>query len=178
MLNFLQQKNKKQIISEYLLRVAVYFLVFILISSVVLITLFVPSFFFAKYKNDTINNQLLEIKQKNVNVGEDPVEFIKNVNRLSNALSDTATSSVKYNDIVDKITSLKNNDVKILAINITEESNTGIKKILISGTANTRDSLTLFEKDIKIDGLFKSVVFPVSNFIKSSDLEFFATLVL
>ena len=178
MLNFLQQKNIRQIIFEYLLRVTVYFLLFTLISCVILTTLFIPSFFFVKYKNDTINNQLLEIKQKNINVGEDPVSLIKNVNRLANALFDAATSSVKYSDIIDKITILKNKDIKILSIVITEENNTGVKKILINGTANTRDGLTLFEKDIRIDGLFKSVVFPVSNYIKSSDSEFSATLIL
>lgn len=178
MLNFLPQKNKKQIIFEYLLRISIFLLVFIFISSLILISLFIPSFFFAKYKNDTVNSQLESAKQKNINNGEDPIAFIKNVNRLSVALSDNAGPIVSHSNIINKIVSLKNKDIKILSIIITDENDKGGKTVLLNGIAKTRDSLTAFNNDIKSDGFFSSVVFPVSNFIKSADSEFSATLTL
>jgi len=176
MLNFLPQKNKNQIIFEYLLRVIVFLLLFVFLSSLILISLFVPSFFFAKYKNETINNQLELTKQKILNKSEDPTILIKNVNRLVVALSDNAAPKINYSDIINKIVSLKNKDIKISSINITEETNTNSKKILINGVAKTRDGLTLFDKEIRVDGFFENVIFPVSNFIKSSNSEFSATL--
>ena len=178
MLNFLPQKNKKQIVSEYSIRTIIFLLAYILISSLILILLFTPSFFFAKYKNDAIDNQSELIKQKNINTNEDPIAFIKNINKLSSALSLSNVSTITYGDIVNKIVSLKNKDIKILSINITEENDTNNKNISINGIANTRDSLTLFEKDLKTDGYFSSVIFPVSSFIKSSDSTFSATLSL
>jgi hypothetical protein len=176
MLNFLQQKNKKQIIFEYLLRVIIFLFIFIFVSSLVLISLFMPSFFLAKYKINAISSQLESIKQENISKGEDPISFIKNVNRLSLALSDNSNSALIYSDIISKIVYLKNKDIKILSISISND-NANNKTILISGTASTRDSLTLYERDIKTDGFFSSVVFPVLYFIKSSDSDFSATLV-
>jgi len=176
MLNFLPQKNKNQIIYEYLLRVIAFLLLFMFISSLILISLFIPSFFFAKFKNDTINNQLISTQQKSADKGEDPVLFIKNVNRLSISLSNTNTKAT-YSDIIKKIVSLKNKGIKISSIVISQESNAS-KKILINGVAKTRDSLTLFDKEIRIDGFFSNVTFPVADFIKSTDSEFSATLIL
>jgi hypothetical protein len=176
MLNFLPQKNKNQVIYEYLLRITIFLSLFIFVSSLILISLFLPSFFYTKLKDTSINNQLELAKQKNLNNGVDPIVFIKNVNRLSVALSDNST--VQYSDIIDKVMSLKNKDIKILSISISEDNSSGGKKVLINGIANTRDSLTLFDKDIRVDGFFNTVVFPISNFIKSTNSEFSATLVI
>ena len=97
---------------------------------------------------------------------------------LSKSLSSNEVKNMTYNDIVNKIVSLKNKDIKIFSIDITEGDAITDKEITIKGIANTRDSLTLFEKDIKTDGFFSNVLFPVSNFIKNSDSEFSATLIL
>ena len=176
MLNFLPQKNKNKIIFEYLLRVTSFLLLFVFVSSLILISLFMPAFFFVKYKNDTVSSQLELVKQKNIDKGDDPILFIKNVNRLAIALSDSAGSNINYSDIINKILSIKNKDIKISFIGISEEN--GTKKIILNGIASTRDSLTIFNKNIETDGFFKTVVFPVSNFIKSTNSEFTATLTL
>ena len=177
MLNFLPKNSKKEIIFEYFLRTTFYLLMFIFLSSIVLTILFTPSFFFAKYKNDTLNSQLESVKQKNIVNGDDSVDFIKNLNTLSTVLSNDSQFTLTDSGIIEKITSLKNNNIKILSIVITKENELGDKKILLSGVANNRDSLSLYEREIKIDGTFHSVIFPVSNFIKSSDLDFSVTLI-
>jgi len=177
MLNFLPLKNKKQIVSEYALRVLSFFLLFVFVSSLILFAFFAPSFFFVKYKNDTVDNQLVLSKQKNISKREDPDVFIKNINQLSVVLSDNNISDSINSNIIDKITSLKNKDIKILSINIILENSSGDRKVSLGGIANTRDGLTLFSNDIKIDGFFDSVMFPVSYFIKSTNSEFSATLI-
>lgn len=177
MLNFLQQKNKNKVIFEYLLRVSIYFLSFTLISSIILTALFFPSFFFVRLKSKTIEAQLSSIKQQTANKGDDPVVFIKNVNRLSVALAENTNIKAKNSEIIDTIVSLKNKDIQITSIDI-EPNITGQKKVIISGFAKTRDALTAFDKEIRVSGFFSNVVFPVSNFIKSSDSDFIATLTL
>lgn len=176
MLNFLPQKNKNQIVTEYLLRVIALLLISLFISSLILISLFAPSFFFVSYKNNTVKNQLESIKQENVDKGVDPMLFIKNVNKLVVSLSPSSTG-VGYTEIINKIVNIKNNDIKISSIDIVDDKGTNSKKILLNGIASTRDSLTSYEKEIKIDGFFDSIIFPVSNFIKSTDSEFSATLI-
>ncbi len=177
MLNFLLQKNKKQITNEYLLRVSALLLLFVFISSLLIILLFIPSFFFVKYKNDTVKKQFESVRSKDMTDKDDPVVFIKDVNALSAALYDGSPYNFSYSMIIDKIVSLKNNDIKILSINIIEENGSGFKKVQMSGIAKTRDALSSYEKDIKSDVFFDSVIFPVSSFIKSSDSEFSATLI-
>lgn len=176
MLNFLPQKNRKQIILEYLHRVFSLLLQFFFVINIILITFFMPSYFYAKYKNNTINDQLLSLQDENATKGEDPVGFMKNINKLSIALSNDQNFTITYNDIVDKIISYKDKDIKIQMISISQEKNED-KKVQLSGIAKTRDSLTSFSTNMKTDGFFSSVVFPVSNFLKSSDLEFSATLI-
>ena len=176
MLNFLPQKNKNQIVFEYLLRVSVFLLVFILVSSVVLISLFVPSFFYAKYNNDAIAEQLKVSEQNISNTGGDPIALIKNVNDLSSILSSLdLVAPISYGEIINKIVSIKNKDIKILSINIAEDD-TGTKTISINGTSNTRDSLIAFEDVLVSDGSFNNINFPVSDFIQSSNSQFSATL--
>ena len=178
MLNFLPQENKNKIVREYILRVAIFLMLFVFIASIILISLFAPSFFFAKYKDDTVKTQLEMAKQKNSGKIQDPILFIKNVNRLSVALSDNSGPTASYSDIISKIVSLKNKDIKITSISISEDNATTNKRITIDGVANTRDSLTTYEKDLKVDGFFGNVIFPVSDYIKSTNSEFTATLIL
>ncbi len=179
MLNFLQQKNKKQIIIEYLLRAFVLLLSSILIISLVITILFLPSFFFSKYKNISLNNQLQSVKTESSSLIDDPILLIKNTNKFVQIFAQDNISPIKSTDIINKITSLKNKDIKILSINIRASADINFARtIQISGVANTRDSLTLFEKAIKDDGFFYSVIFPVANFIKSTDSAFTATLTL
>jgi len=175
MFNFLQLKNLKRIFFEYVLRLDVFLLSFVLISVVVLVALFMPTYFFAKYKNDSVKNELVSIQIKN-NTKEDPLIIIKQVNQLSDVLS-TNSSSTTYSEIINKIISLKNKGIKILSINLTQDVN-GIKTAAIDGINDTRDNLTSFETDIKTDGYFSQVIFPVSDFLKDINSEFSATLIL
>lgn len=176
MLNFLPQKNRKQIISEYVFRIVSVLLLFIFLSCIILISFFLPSFFYVKYKNETIDNQLLSFQQKNQDKSIDPAVFMKNINKLSDALSNS-NLLITYGDLIDKLTSYKNKDIKILSISISPDKTPGDIKVLLNGTAKTRDGLTSFSTDMKTDGFFNSVIFPVSNFLKSSDLEFSSTLI-
>lgn len=177
MLNFLPQKNKNQVIFEYVLRVFAVFLIFSLISSMIMSILFVPSYFFVKLKNDNFKNQLTVTKQKNAYKGDDPILYIKNINRWSVALGDEIKSNINYSDIIDKIIDLKNKNIQVFSINIINDGNTTNKKISLGGTAITRDGLTMFEKEIKTDGFFSDVIFPVSNFLNPSNSQFSATLI-
>lgn len=176
MFNFLPQKNKNQIIIEYLLRVLGYLLIFIFSASIILASLFVPTYFFSKYKSDAMNSQYKTINQQPIKNIEDPIALIKKVNRYIPILLDTSMTTVSYSDLINKVISLKNPDIKITSISIIN-STTVIKTVSINGISNNRDSLTAFKKSLETDGFFDSVTFPVLDFIKSMGSEFSAVLV-
>lgn len=175
-LNFLTLDNKNRITFEYLLRIAIYFLSFTFLSTIILIVLFFPSVFFSNYKNNSVKDQLESAIQNNLNKGEDPILLIKSANRMAVALSsDSSASSLTKSEIISKIISLKNKDIKITSIDIIEDNDLN-KKIIMSGFSKTRDNLTLYKNDLKTDGTFSEVIFPVTDFIKSSNSDFQASL--
>jgi hypothetical protein len=175
MLNFLPQKNKNEIVSEYLLRLSFFLLLFIFLSSIILISLFAPTFFYAKIKDNAFQQQFASVEQENASKGVDPVAFVKNVNVLATSLA-LKSDPTDYSDIINKIVSLKNKDIKILSISISEDTPT-TEKILLNGIAGERDSLTDYENALETDGFFNSISFPVTDFIQDSNSGFFATLI-
>jgi hypothetical protein len=162
-------------IIEYFSRVLVMFSWFFLLAAILLIFLFVPSAVFSKYKYGTVKYQFEYIKAAGFIKGEDPIQLIRRVNIMTDILSNKGVSPILMSDIIVKIISLKSRDIKILSISISSDSLTS-GKIRVDGIANTRDALTLFDKDLKGDGLFSNVDLPVSNLIKNTDAPFSITL--
>lgn len=175
MLNFVLEKNKKNIIEEYFIRVFNIFLIFFLFSIILLITLLLPSVFYIKYENNIVSQQLLSIKDKVGNNNEDPIEIIKNTNFITKII-DSEIENYDFTGILEKVISLKNNNIKIHSFSIIKNSNNKIE-IIIDGISKTRDSLTSFNKKLKESGLFEKVELPVSDLIKNIDSNFKITLI-
>jgi hypothetical protein len=173
MLSFLPQKNKKEIILEYILRVLVFFFFFMFLSIIVLIILLLPSFFFVKYKNETVSHQLESVRATHVREDGDPIALIKHTNALSKVLvTDSITTSQK--EITDHIVFLGGENVKILGFSFTDEKD--IIRLVITGVADTRGDLALFESDLQKDELFETASLPVSYLVRGTDNEFTITL--
>lgn len=174
MLNFVLNKDKKEILSEYFLRVFIYFFVFLLFAFVILFSLFMPSVFYSEYKKDTIGQQLNLMRKEISKNDSDPIEIIKKVNLLSNVLTDIKIN--QFSHIIDDIILLKNTGIKINSISIVDYDKNTIK-ITISGLSKTRNNLTNFDKELKKSGFFQSVDLPVSNLIKNIDADFSMILI-
>ena len=174
MLNFLLEKDKKNIVTEYFFRVAIYFLLFGLFSLVILVSLFLPSNFYSKYKNINVSQQLSSIKEGVGKNSEDPIKTITGVNKFIKVFSDDGRGML-FSDIINKIISLKNKKIKISLFSI-NKSKDGSLDIIIKGISDTRDDLTSFDKELKKDGYFQSVELPVSDLIKNIDSDFTITL--
>ncbi len=175
MLNFLPQNYIKKVNLGYLFRTYVFLFTFIFLAVIVLILLFVPSAIFSRYKNNTVASQLESTKMVNGNEGVDAVSLIKKLNGIVKALTDTGPVSLTPSGLIHKIIALKNTDIKISAISLSniQEATT---RIVITGISNTRDSLTLFNNSLISDGTFATVDLPISNLIKSTDAGFNITL--
>ncbi len=174
MLHFLPQENKKRVVQEYLLRNIIFLFAFVLLSVVILISLFFPSMFFSEYRSQTITNQLKTIEQANPTSSKDAIALIRNINATVKALSDQM-AYVPMSDIIQKTISLKNNDIKILGISISVGAD-NTKNITITGFASTRDSLTLYNQNLRANPDFSAVTLPISTFIKDTNINFTMTL--
>lgn len=175
MLSFLPLTNRKRVITEYLSRVNIVLLAFILLAVIILIILFVPSAIYSKYKNATVSNQFLITKANNPNDIQNPIELIKKLNSMITILSSQKGISILMSDMVQKILSIKNKNIQLTNISISKDNDT-IEKIVLSGVAKTRDDLTQFNNDLKNDGSFASVDLPITALIKNTDAQFTVTL--
>jgi hypothetical protein len=174
MLHFLPEQNKKQITIEYLLRVSVYLFRFILCAIVLLIVLFLPSLIFSTYKNTTVKNQLASIHTVNTAGGEDPVTVIKNANALGQVFLVTLAPAPFVSDTIKKIISLKDSDIQISNITVSED--TGSETYVIVGISKTRDGLTTFDNNLITDGTFSHIDLPVADLIADTNNNFTITL--
>lgn len=173
MLNFLPQRNKKQVAEEYFLRDMIFFLVVVFLSLFLLVILFIPSAIYSKYKNNTIKNQL-EMMENTKGSNTDTVALVKKLNEMAGVLS--KDNSATASDLIEKILSLKKGNISISSFSI-NDSATDSKTIVINGISKTRDDLTAFNKALISDGTFYSVDLPISDLIKNSDEDFSITLI-
>jgi len=174
MLNFTLNKDKKEIFSEYFLRVFIYFFIFLFFAFIILFSLFMPSVFHSEYKKDNISQQLNYVKKQVGPNNTDSIEIIKRVNILGGMLIDIKTS--RFSEIIEKIISLKNSGIKINSISVLNNDESTIK-ISINGLSKTRENLTSFDKELKKSELFQSVNLPVSNLIKNTEADFSMNLI-
>ncbi len=172
MMDFLPEKNKSEAINEYVLRVLVIFLWGLFAEIIILIILFIPSLFYAKFKNMTLNNQLSATMKNYSGKEDDPTKVIKDINLYTRILDGEKTISIP--DTVKDIVSTKPSGVKLNTFQITQGQN-AILNFSVSGIAKTRDGLTSFDKALKANTKITNVVLPVSSLIKNSDLDFTIT---
>ncbi|MCX6717151.1 MAG: hypothetical protein NTU76_00555 [Candidatus Taylorbacteria bacterium] len=176
MLNFLTQNIKNKVINEYSLRIVVVLLIMVFIVCVFLISLFLPSFFMSIYKNSAVDDQykmmLSNTKEDSIN----SIEIVKENNSLISVLSSgTQNISTSTSEFIEKIFLLKNQNIKISSISVSNKTNE--VKIIIGGISKTRDGLTLFNKALKNSHYFDEIILPVVNLLKSTDIEFSITLI-
>ena len=65
--------------------------------------------------------------------------------------------------------------IKISQISF-KDTGLDVKEVNISGTAPSRERLSLFRRALEGDPLFKKVDLPISNFIKGSNIRFSLSL--
>jgi len=159
-----------------MLRVLIILLFFLSITTVILIAFFLPSFFFAEYKDQTVNNQAQSVNIADVNKYESAVSLMKHVDGMTKILSSGYASSTIMTDSIDAIISLKNSHITISAISLSLDSSAHMENISVSGISNSRDDLTFFYNDLKGDGSFQNVVLPVSSLIGDAGAPFTITL--
>lgn len=167
MIRFLPEKNKKEIKIEYFSRVFVLTLSFLFLISIIAIFSIFPAYIISFYRDISIETQSKIIRSSKIDTSEQE-KTVKNINEIISFLSDFKNEkpSVSLQNILDKA----NKDIKITQINY-ENKNEDFG-FVIKGVSETREGLLLFVKDLKTDKNLSGVDLPVSDFVKSLDINF------
>lgn len=173
MINLIPSQEKKIISKAFYLRFVVVtfwvFTILMLLSSIILL----PSFFYSNLKKGLVLDQI-ELQKRNP-----PVELEQGAETLVKDLENKLTLMQKFqNDkflisdkIINKIQTKQNENIKITEINYVNDKTKG-KTLELRGVAVTRDDLLFFKNNFDKDPDFKKIELPISNFIKSNNIQF------
>lgn len=176
LINFLTKKNRKPIITEYVLRLFIFLFVFISVATVFLISLFLPSVFFVNTKNDIVEKQL-NVLLSLENPKDNPIQIIKDMNSLLKIFYHPNESGFYIGDLIKNIVSLKDKNIQISRINIVGNTKNSSKTLVIEGFSQTRDGLTSFKNKLSENSEFVSVDLPITYLINDLNNDFVITLI-
>ena len=173
MLNILSTTEKKKILNEYRLHLAIvslFGLALLVLSSLVLL---VPSYILAVTKHSSAENQLAKLEEVYGKGGQEK-EITAQISDVNNKVklllgAEVGTRLLPSEEIGNIL------DIKVPAIKIaglTYEIIGAQERITLTGTAADRDSLSSFFENLKKDPTFTSVSLPISSYVKSTNIDF------
>jgi len=180
MFNLLPFEERKRLQKEYLLRILVLFFWGIFITGIIGLASLLPAYFLSKTKYRSVTEEhqsltkILELKEKNDNLASLLKELEEETTVLGNK-----TSILLPTDIFQKIIGKKSNAISLGAFTyqiVPDKKDPNKKSLVVSGIAQTRESLVAFVDKLRGDSVFSRVDLPVSNLAKSSKINFSLTL--
>jgi len=166
MLSFLPKKNKQTLLLEYKLRVVTTICFFVCVLFVIALVGLLPSYLNEKAQADVLRTQFGE-------EGTDEEKAIM-VRRLSNHVLveylakeiKSLSAKEKFSVTISQILNDTQSGISLRSFLINEKS------VSVSGVADTRTNLTLFQKNLKNNPLFKEVNLPLSDITKNIEAPF------
>jgi len=177
MLNILPTTEKKKILLEYRLRLAVVFtlaLGFIVIASLVLLF---PAYLLAVSKFKASENQVVALEKKYGSSAQEK-EISAQIREINNKIillsSGDTSKRLSPTEAITNILNLKGELIKIYTF--AYESTASKERIVLTGVARDRDSLANFFETLKKSPTFTSVTMPISSYVRSENIDFSVVL--
>jgi hypothetical protein len=138
-----------------------------------------PALFYASLEKKLISDQFakdtnkltFDLNQANKNAVENLEKKILLIKQAQN------NKFLVSENVIDNLLAKKINGILINEINYTKDPNKG-NLVNIRGQASSRERLLTFKNSLAQDPNFKNVDLPISNFIKSTDIEFNLVLII
>ncbi|MEI8174824.1 MAG: hypothetical protein WCG28_02640 [bacterium] len=182
MINLIPKEEKKRIVRVFHYKLIVLLLMVVGGSIFFAFISILPSYFVSLEINNIIDVKLQEQKNEPIpSIDKETLSVIKDLDgRLS--LVENAESN-KFNiseKIINAIILKKIPNVKITSVyyeNNSDNKQLQNKSVNIQGNATSREILLLFRQSLENTIAFKQVSLPISNFIKSSNIQFSLSLI-
>jgi hypothetical protein len=176
--NLLPNKNKKNILNEFILRFVVVSLTLFFVVVCIAIVLLIPSYILSQVREISVQNEVKIFEKAYEFRKENSSAYILDGEILKmRILQEREESSIS--DLIFLITKNKPTDIKILGIfyEILSKERNSVEKdndiqITVRGEAKKRNSLIDFVNKLKQESQFVDVNFPVSNLIKEEGINF------
>lgn len=174
-LNFLSDLNKKIVFREYLIRLCIFFFLFLFFSMLGALVFLIPSYFLTNMKERAVSNRFEIInKTQEKSEGVESRLIIENTINKINLLS-SEVSPISVYQLFEKVLLNKGSMIKINSFFYVAGRNR-LGELKISGIAGTRESLLSFSKRLENEKIFKKVEVPISSLTKYKNLEFIISI--
>ncbi|MEN9614369.1 MAG: hypothetical protein RLZZ347_676 [Candidatus Parcubacteria bacterium] len=170
MFTLLPEKNMKLVTREYRLRLVATALALFVVATILGMVLLSPSLVLIQNREKLVTTKLDTIlaSQKKL-LAANPDEIAKGTKEMIRLLT-TRSQVTSVSALLDRIVSHQIEGVRLTAL---DYSLAGAgATVVVSGVASTRQVLSAFVKRLEADGALGTVSIPVSNFTKSTNLEF------
>lgn len=178
MINLIPREEKKKMTTDFHYRLAILLFVVVDFCLLVVLLCMLPAYFYSSINTSLAYAQLQAQKSEPQPVlGEQSLAAIKDINSKINSIENAERNKFPISmKVINAVLVNKRTDIKITQILYDNGSVTG-KKIKITGTASSRETLLLFREALEQSPSFKSVELPISNFVKGSNIEFYLNLI-
>ncbi len=171
MFNVLPENIKREIKSNYRMRLIVVCLLIIIVVQVSALVFMLPSWVSSYYRQKDVANRAEKMNQ---NLPAIDMTAIDSEIKSTNFKLKILTSTLEYPEIIPYINLIlenKTNSIKLNSLTYTLP-NQSSAKFNLNGVADSRDALLAFVKNIQNTGKFKAVDLPISNFAKDKNIRF------
>ncbi|MEI6528096.1 MAG: hypothetical protein WCO10_00270 [bacterium] len=171
--NLLTEKQKIFVKNEFRLRLAVTVVFLVFLTSVNYLSYLIPYYISVVKKDRLVAEQFAEVitVENKENSGSSITQTVRRTNDMMKLVEIYGQPALVISEQIDKIISNKNSGIVINKISSNYLQPTDMQ-INISGRAKTRDNLTVFLQTLKSKAAFYDVKYPVSDFLKSNDIDF------
>src|SRR3989344_1547705 len=178
MINLIPNEKKKEMKKIFYYRILVLFLFMLGFCIFVFFIALLPSYV-TSYTKLNLANLLLE-QQKNEAIplpDQQTLESITDLDKKLTLLESAEQDNFIFSEkVIDNVLLKKAPAIKITQISY-EGDGAGGQKILMGGTAPSREMLLSLRRSLETDPSFKSADLPISNFVQGSNIRFFLTLI-
>jgi len=178
MINLIPKEDKKKISRDFYRRVVFLFLMMASLCILVALVAVLPSYFLSKVKDSVSDAKLAAQKNEQLPLlGEQSLAEIKDINSKLDLVDRAEKNKFSISEkIINTVLSKKTPNIKITQIVYENDAVLG-RKVSVVGIASSRDVLLTFKQALTDKSTFKSVDLPISNFVKTSNIQFNLTLI-
>lgn len=172
MFNFLPEKERKELRSEYKTRRWAVVFIFIALSGLVSVLLFAPTYTFFYLEKEYLIKTLETTQKDSKNiVSPEFFEKLKKVSKDVESLN-SHTEEIFVTDLIEMVLLSKPEFVSITNFAFQKNSNKKTLDVSLSGYAKNRDVLLEFSEKLKNKDYVTDVNIPLSSFTREEDLDF------
>lgn len=176
MINLIPPYARKQVKTEYWVRVAFVWMLLVACGLCIVLILMVPSYLLVHAQLTTYQEQYSQVIADSASAQELEAAVANANTYAQKLLSDESSPAVT--GIIDELTRITSDTISLSFLDINRTESGAVETIVVKGEAQTRTDLVAYRDAILADPLFTTADLPIANLAKDKEVPFSITITL